>query len=275
MEKYRLISWCHSATCMIRFKPDRKAVYNELMGHLEERRDAYIEQGLDEKEATTKTLDAMGSPYKIASQLGAIHRPFWGYYLRVAKILLFILLVLSLIPIRNYIKSLPLYNKLGYWDFNVYSTASYGGDTGRTLLHMSKPNLSFSSDGSKFTLTNAVVFTEYSERNQRYVTRLYVLIQQESLLPQTEHSEYLTSFGITAWFIARDDLGNVYPGMMEKHDPDKGTVQTDSIQTGIFTSLHECWITNFPPEAKWVEIGYERDGRSYALRIDLTGGAAE
>ena len=42
-----------------------------------------MEQGLDEKEATTKTLDAMGSPYKIASQLGAIHRPFWGYYLRV------------------------------------------------------------------------------------------------------------------------------------------------------------------------------------------------
>lgn len=275
MQKYRLKSWCESATCMITFKPDRKAVYNELMGHLEERRDAYIEQGMDEKEATEKTLEAMGSPYKIASQLGAIHRPFWGYYLRVAKILLVILLVLGLKPIWNYTTSLPLFTNLGYTDFNVFDAASYGGDTGRTLLHLSKPNLSFSSDGSTFTLTNAAVFTEYSEYNQKYFTRLYVLIHQKSLLPQTEHNEYLTSFGITAWFVARDDLGNVYPGLMEKHDPDGGTLQTDSTQTGLFTSLHECWIPSFSPEAKWVEIGYERDGRSYMMRIDLTGGGAE
>lgn len=85
MHKNRLTSWCHAATILIRFGPDRKAVYNELLAHLEERRDAFMEQGLNEREASTKALEAMGDAYEIAPQLAAIHRPFWGYFLRVSR----------------------------------------------------------------------------------------------------------------------------------------------------------------------------------------------
>ncbi len=275
MHKNRLTSWCHAATILIRFGPDRKAVYNELLAHLEERRDAFMEQGLNEREASTKALEAMGDAYEIAPQLAAIHRPFWGYFLRVSRIFLVILLVLSLKPIWDYAKNLHFYDKPNAHTFDVYDAASYGGDTGRTLLHLSQPDVSFSSDGSTFTLTDAVVYTEYSEYFERDRTYLCVLIRQETKLPWTEHDGYFGYFSATGWFCARDDLGNVYPGKMEYHPSDAFALQSYGVQSGLFAYTHQCTINDFPVEAQWVEIYYERDGRSYALRVNLTGGGTK
>jgi hypothetical protein len=47
------------------------------------------------------------------------------------------------------------------------------------------------------------------------------------------------------------------------------------VLSGIFRQTHECWINDFPADAKWVEFCYERDGRSFSLRIDLTGGGSK
>lgn len=270
MQRFRLIAWCESATNLIRFGPDRKAVYQELMDHLQERRDAFMEQGLDEREATTKALDAMGDAKELAPQLAAIHRPFWGYFLRVARIILVILLVLSLKPIRNYIKDLHISDRPVLSSFDFFDAASYTGDSGRTLLQLSQPDVSFSSDGSTFTLTDAIVYTTQSND-----ICMHVLIRQETLLPWTEHDGYFTHFSITGWFRARDSLGNIYKGFEEQKNPNAPTLYSWSVQSGLFAGTHECWINDLSPEAKWVEIYYERDGRSYSLRVDLTGGGAK
>lgn len=276
MKHDNITTWCLVATARIRFRPDRQAVYDELHAHLEDHRDALIEQGMDENEATQKALESMGSATQIAPQLAAIHKPFWGYLLRVSQILLVILLVLSIIPLWDYATDLNIYDKPNqYHSFEVFDETSYGGDTGRTLHHLSKPDASFSTDGSTFTLTDAVVYTEYSEYFDRDRTYLYVLIHQRSLLPWSEHDEYFSSFPITGWFSARDSLGNHYEGFMDQSTPDASCLITGGAQTGIFTYTHECWINDFPKDAEWVDICYEREGRSYVLRIDLTGGGSE
>lgn len=272
MQKIRLIQWCEKATCRISFGPDRRKVTDELMGHLEDRRDALMAQGMDERTATDQALEAMGDAKQIAPQLGALHKPFWGYALQVSKILLIILLCLSLNPIRKYVNNLYLDGPVSYLKFDVFDPASYGGDTGRTLLHLSKPEFSFSSDGSRFTLTDACVFSQDSEYYGPDFTQLYVRIEQTSLLPQTEHKEYFPHFQIASYFTAKDSLGNEYPCYWDGTGGDAPFFIAGGAQTGVFTYTHECWINQFPSEAEWVDICYERDGRSFSLRVYLTGG---
>lgn len=275
MQKFRLYQWCQEATEQISFGPDRKAVYAELLSHLEDRRDALMDKGMDEKEATGKALESMGNAWEIAPQLAAIHRPFWGYFLRVSQILLVILLVLGLIPVWNCFKALDLQDRPSLRKFEIYDSASYGGDTGRTLLHLSQPEVSFSSDGSTFTLTDAALITQTTTDGTVTKPQLYVLIRQTSPYPWTERDKHFSFSYISGWFSARDSLGNTYEGWMDKHEPQDHLMYSETVQSGLFTYTHECWINDFPADAEWVEICYERDGRNYRLYVDLTGGGGK
>ena len=260
--------WCRVATSEIRYKPDRKAVYLELLQHLLDRYDTFIDQGLDHKEATQKTMEAMGSPAKVAAQLGDVHRPFWGYMLRAFRSAFLVLLCMCLIAGWSYCKRVELTTDLR-WNFDVFSSDSYGGETGRTLLHLSQPNSSFSADGSTFVLTDAAVYTTVSNTTGEEKTWLDILLRRSSLLPWQEYTQDLMEYPLTSYFVAKDDQGNVYPLIAN------GSRQTAVVQSGIFSCVYECWIADFPSDAQWVNICYERDGRQYALHIDLTGGDTE
>jgi len=265
--------WCRIATEKILYKPDRKVVYKELRDHLEDAYDACIAKGITPDEAEAKVLETMGKAEDIAPQLAAIHKPFWGFVLQTCQILLIVLLCLSILPLWDYATDLNL-GVRNLRDFELYDSASYGGDTGRTLHHLSQPEASFSCDGNRFTLTNAVLFTADKEDGTRGSTQLYVRIRQTSQLPWTECESYLGRGYETTryWFHARDSLGNVYDGNWLQSNPDLHYMYSRGMQSGIFTYTHECWINEFPADAEWVEICYERDGRKFALHVDLTGG---
>lgn len=274
---YNFTIWCHSATRLIRYGPDRKKVHRELMAHLEDCRSYLMEQGASQEEASEKALEAMGSAEKLAPQLAAIHKPFWGYVIRTCQILLVALLIVGFFPIRKYFLSRE-YDKSPHQGYPVYSAESYGGDTGRTLHHISQPNVSFSSDGSTFTITDAVVYTKISPATNEPVTTLCFLVEQSSLLPRREHQDYqghLNLLPITSWFYAVDNTGRRYDSFYER-DEDDMYINTSSIRDGVFSCTIECWINDFEPEGvKWVDICYERDGRNYTMRINLTGGGTK
>ena len=276
MLKNELKQWCEVATCRIRFGPDRKKVADELMGHMEDKRDALIAQGLTEDEATAKAMEAMGDAKEIAPQLGAIHRPFWGYLLRSSKIVVIVLLCLSLCTAGKYAKSLKLKETPTLRDFDIYTTESYGGDTGRTLLHLSHPDLSFTSDGSRFVISDAALIKDVRPDGTPFPPTLYIRMRQTSVLPWQEHMKYFTSAWVTSGsqFNARDSLGNAYPPFYTPSKEDAKPVYANTVQSGIFTATHELWIVDFPPEAEWVDICYELDGRAFSLRIYLDGGEA-
>ena len=276
MQKIRLIQWCEIATCRIRFGPDRKKVTDELMGHLEDRRDALMEQGMDEQEATEKALEAMGDAKEIAPQLAAVHRPFWGYLLRSSKIAAIILLCLCLLTVDKYVKNLKLQETPTLRDFDIYTTESYGADTNRTLLHLSHPDLSFTSDGSRFVISDAALVIHPRPDGSLFPPALYIRMRQTSILPCLAQEKYFASFWFTAatGFNARDSLGNEYHIYFERISDSTPGIASYTVQSGIFTYTHELWINNFPPEAEWVDICYERDGRAFSLRIYLDGGDA-
>ena len=80
-ENFLLRRWAQNAVYRIGFPGDRKKVYQELMNHMEDHRDALMEQGKSEKEACEAVEKAMGDPFAVAKDLAEIHRPFWGYFL--------------------------------------------------------------------------------------------------------------------------------------------------------------------------------------------------
>ena len=274
---YNFISWCKAATGEIRYGPDRKKVYLELMTHLVDRRQQLMEEGATQEDASEKALEAMGSAEDLAPQLAAIHKPFWGYTLRACVFVLAALLIVAFFPIRNYFLSRE-YDKTAHQSFMAYSADTYGEDSGKILHHISQPNVSFSSDGSTFTITDAVVYTMTSQTTGEPVTTLGFLVEQRSLLPWLEHQGYqgvLSCFPITSWFYAVDNLGRRYDSLYERSE-DAGYINTYSIRDGAFSCTIDCRISGFQLDgAQWVDICYERDGRSYTMRIQLTGGGAE
>lgn len=274
---YNFTIWCQSATRLIRYKPDQKKVYKELMTHLEDRRERLMEQGMELQEASDKTLEAMGSAEELAPQLAAIHKPFWGYVLRYSAIAMIVLLCLCLLTVGKYVKNLGLKETPDLWDFETYSAASYGGDTGRMLLHMSQPELSFSCDGHRFTITDACVMSQDSAYYGPNFTQLHIRMKQFSILPCQVQDEFFTGSFATAAsnFIARDSLGNEYPSFFARVTENANCLISSTVQSGIFTYTHELWINEFPQEAEWVDICYERDDRNFSLRIYLNGGEAE
>lgn len=264
--EYDFMVWCEIATARVQYPPDRKKVVAELYGHALDHYDSLLSKGTDPDEAIELTLNALGDPLVLAPQLAAVHPPFWGFFLRTCQILLIILLCLSIIPFWNYAKELDIQDAPTFHEFEVYDPASYGSDTGRTLLHLSQPNLSFTSDGNTFTLTDAALYTYTYDDTVRPV--LEVRIRCRSMFPISEDKEFFGPYGDPIPFIARDNLGNEYAFIFP------GSRTAVSVQSGLFERTYAYWINGFPTEAQWVDICYERDGRSFALRVDLTGGDA-
>jgi hypothetical protein len=269
MDNKKFMQWCDSATVWIRFGPDRKKVSKELLDHLENHRDAFIAQGMTEQEATDKALECMGSPKDISVQLASIHRPFWGYLLRYSRIAVVILLCLCLLTVGNYTESLYLKDSPTLQKFEIYSAESYGGDTGRTLHHLSQPNVSLHISGNRFTITDAALFTQPTT-NDEEMTILYLRVRQTGWRPYQVQKEYYPQNGYNSplsKFTAVDSLGNKYTHFFDlSNDP---AMISYAVQTGIFTATGDLWIRYFPTDAEWVDICYTLDGHNLSMRVYL------
>lgn len=262
MSTFEFRRWCDRAVSGIVFPPDRQKVYRELMNHLEDHYDTLRETGYCEDIAVAMTVEAMGDALEIAPQLAAIHRPFWGKLLYATRAILVIAAIITVIPLLLYAWETVYYPPM-WTDWNVFSEASYGGDTGRTLLHLSEPDVRRTSDGYTFTLTNAVHW--YSEESGS--SCFFIYMEEFHPLPWAAHGE------AGSWFWAEDNLGNQYACDYSRLAYDTPTVYSKGSQTSLFTCTYAMWINDHVPlDAEWIDIRYTRDGRNLAFRVNLTGG---
>ncbi|MCX7711559.1 MAG: FtsW/RodA/SpoVE family cell cycle protein [Clostridia bacterium] len=58
----------------IRFKSIHRSIIHELSDHIEEQKNFYMDQGLDEEAATLKAVEEMGDPVMVGKQLDKAHR---------------------------------------------------------------------------------------------------------------------------------------------------------------------------------------------------------
>lgn len=82
----------------IKYKPARQSISEELELHIQELKENYIENGIDENEAEGKAISQMGEAEEIGKKLNKIHRPKldWKLLSLVAILLGFGLFIASL-----------------------------------------------------------------------------------------------------------------------------------------------------------------------------------
>lgn len=275
MENPAFRRWCVCAVDRIRFRPDRERVRAELYAHLEDRCAAFVEAGLPPAEAEKRALAAMGSAEETARQLGEIHRPFWGYFLRAARVLLVLAALAALFVLPRWIRSQGLVLLPGgvdtQWIYSETAREVCGVDYTRTFY--GEPKTRAFSDGYRFTLTRAAAWhAEGVTEDGAAVVEdsFYLTVEAFNPRPWAQQSGVLRSF------YAVDSLGNVY-GAFDRcgYNGKSQTLAGNSYRTGLCVVTWELWLSGYRAQgADWIELRYDRAGRDVRLRVDLRGGDA-
>jgi hypothetical protein len=86
--------WLRDAVKYVEFPPDRRRVQEELYEHMISRNLDFLARGASEEEADRLVCEAMGDPEEVGKALAEVHKPFWGYFLRVLRIVMALVLLL-------------------------------------------------------------------------------------------------------------------------------------------------------------------------------------
>lgn len=78
--------WCRAVTDQVRFRPDRTAIEQELLAHLEDGAVDFERIGYDTAEAEKRALDAMGSAFLVGCALDRAHHPFLGWLWQATRV---------------------------------------------------------------------------------------------------------------------------------------------------------------------------------------------
>ncbi len=272
MNNEKFFTWCRVAVKKIKYRPDRDAVHKELYEHLEDRYESFRSRGLPHEEAINKTVEAMGSAEELAPQLAKIHSPFWPYMLIISRVLLIIALVITILPfclfIWEEVTFNPSFEDSYHLGFDVYKDTVHQeeGSNARRVLYI-EPGCTGRIDDYRITVTNAAYWrTEYD--NQKIEDSFYFRMKITNPIPWEE-----PALGVDEFFWARDSLGNIYYNRAEYGYGDQSFVAGNRRNSGLFTYTFEMLLYNYiSQEAEWIDLHYDRDGRDFALRIDLTGG---
>lgn len=269
MTIYKFKVWCENAVSGIVFPPDREQVYGELLNHMYDHYDDLVEQGMDKEAAQQMALEAMGDAMEIAPQLAAIHRPFWGYFLRATRVVLVLTLCATLLCLGLWIHRTSYHTESN--GFDPYGTStSTRQDATRTRLYFDEPNQVLHSDGYTLTLTRAAMWqTTYDDPAREPSVTFYLEIEVFNPRPWAQHDD------ISRWFWAVDSLGNTYDAFLRSIANYAPSISANSYHTAPLTYTHEMWIGDcVSQEAEWIEFRYDRSGRHLVFRLDLTGGDA-
>ncbi|MGM9522337.1 MAG: permease prefix domain 1-containing protein [Oscillospiraceae bacterium] len=258
MKKVSFEYYANKAAGYIKYKPERKEVYEELYAHLEDKFDGLVSAGLPEREAEKLTLRAMGDADEVGRALAKVHRPFWGYFLRLTKVLLVITVLQFFISVFN----LPEYLDRWSGESDVEQRLWNSPEAGEVFYY---PDCRDSSDGYTFTVTRVMTHDAKTESGEEY------------------HPFYFTvkSFNLRLWidcaevreFYAVDSFGNLYyPDSTIPREKAERSLVGNYYYDGPFTYKYEMWLEGYVGGAEWVEIRYDDFGRDICLHIDLTEG---
>ena len=148
--------WCDTAVSYIRFPPDRPAVRQELLEHMQDKYDDYMGQGMLPADAERRVIREMGSDRETGLLLRQIHKPYLGWVWRATQWLLILALVLAGL---NFV----------WWKRDLYFIdesasilrqdllESSADDSGKRVLN---PGCTDSSDGYTFTVTKAACWDD-------------------------------------------------------------------------------------------------------------------
>ena len=263
--------WLRDAVKHVKFPPDRKRVQKELYEHMISRNLDYLAKGYSEEEADRRVCEAMGDPEEVGKALAEVHKPFWGYFLRVLRIVLVLVLVLCAAYVLRNSGS------------QVYSIIQFGDIRRRYEAHTEEwfpQNTSARCGDYRLRLRRAGVAGPREEpwpwtRLPKEDTALVSGGTEEvpQFIPEGEHlvlelrAYSCNPFLGEPWFDTRklaveDSLGNRY---------DRFYIAG---QNWIFSSDILIVVEDFDQAAEWAVLTYDSGDRSFHLPIGMKGGRA-
>ena len=258
--------WCRTATSKIRYWRDRNAVHKELLQHLEDRCDAFLEQGHSPEEAQKMTLKAMGEPELLTDQLAQIHKPHWAYAMLATRTIAIVLAVICIIPFIGYISNLNIHHP-DYEVWNPYDTP------GHSRIFYAEPNIVCQSDGYRFRLKKVSLgrsfYTDSDTNSDAYFDELHLQIEVTNPLLWMPEQEAIY------WFWAEDDRGYIYASQRShvlQPEHEGGHIFCYGYRTGLATYLYDIRLMDMQEDAKWIKLNYDRSGRNITFFIDLREG---
>lgn len=266
MKQETLHAWCKRATRKIKYPPDRRQVYNELLAHLEEKCEDLLELGYPDEEVADLAIKAMGDTEEVAPLLGAIHKPLWGFVYSFAKWLAVAAVFFAVASVW-FGWRLGAFGKTA-WSESTALTELADGDSRR--IYYAEPGTSIQCDGFTFTLTKVAVWNPGHEgaltayEGEKAPTLHFQITVAEPLMAK---------YGSNAvyWMQAEDNIGNRYVSDYEREEWLEPQVRVNSETYGTFLRRYEMSLLNFISDGvEWVDLVYARDGRSFSIRIDLT-----
>lgn len=267
--------WCDDAVSYIRFKPDRAPVKQELMEHMQDKYEDYVEQGMKTSDAERKTVAEMGDSRATGLLLRKIHKPYLGWFWRATQWVLVLLLIVAVVNGVQWGKDL-WFAEPTYATYDPYEDTAYvfeNGDRRERLFYL-EPDSSARCNGYTFTVSKAAYW------EGTHSTPLAGEVESNSFYFRLEVFNSRPWVGDTdapRWMYAVDSLGNYYYSQYEhshtEENYDEPYVWGNVYSTKPFTRVWDMNLENFVSrQAEWVDLYYERGGMEFTLRIDLTGG---
>ena len=267
-------TWCELAASYIRFPPDRPAVEQELLEHLQDKVDDFVEHGMPKGEAERRAVQEMGEPRETGLLLRQIHKPYLGWVWKGTVWLVRVLLVIAVVWLLVAAFNLGFEvasDDMRFTGYNPFEDTHYEiKDSSSDRIFYSEPLVSDSSDGYQFTVQKVA----YWEGNHINAFGNWEESSSFSvLMTVTNFKPWAGRTDVPCWLHAVDSLGNYYYSGNEYLGHDEPSLHGNWYRTGAFTYTWHLWANNYVSlEAEWIELHYDRDGRDVCLRIDLTGG---
>lgn len=265
MNKY---SWLSTATRLIRFAPDQRAVLRELEAHIQDREDAYRAKGLDGYAAECAAVADMGDPEEVAQELGRLHSPWWGRLWRLSRVVMWCVAVWAGIALAGFL----IDNGDRFFYAPALPEAHYTVIPGDSycleadVLETWEPKGSAKLGNYRFSAPMAWV--EHGADTTGY--EYYALVVYLRADTWRFWEPCSTSQSMVLDHVVTDSEGNCYSYNYEAVQEGHRSLFCNTYSSLPATTWYEVQLELPGPEAPdWVEIPVGYGGGS--LRVDLTG----
>ncbi len=256
-------TWLDEAVGQIRFAPDRKAVFEELTAHIQDRSDDLVSRGYTREEADDRTLLAMGDPVEVGKQLDAVHKPWLGWLWKVSRWLVFAAMAAVLICWLSYGGN-PFSAWTGESTFErhvKWGTEKYG------LMYEAESNARAKWDRYTFRVTDVVMYRDYSKLSFRLVV--------DGFYPWEDWLMLNEMYAVDSLGNRYDNIGSIYYSYQPNAYMQDYLSLANAHDRGLFSWEYCGFIETLDPKAEWFELRYERAEEKIVLWVDLPGGEGQ
>ncbi len=161
---YNATGWLDRVCGHVKFAPDRRAIRDELSGHIEDKIEDLTAAGMDISEAKRVAVAAMGDPDEVGVAMNRAHKPWLGRLWLFSKAMVIIccaLLVLSALAGEFRTVAAEFLPPPGTWEESIYDVYRESGEI--ELAATGQTEGAFSSGGYTVSVAGAWIWEDERE----------------------------------------------------------------------------------------------------------------